>query len=359
MASSERTEAATPKRLEELRSRGTIPRSPDLNGAITLFAGFALLRQFGGSLGDRLHEMLAHDLSLAGQLELTESTVPHLAQTTVLLALGITAPLVLLLPAAGLIASIAQVGPAFTPRAAAPDLDRVNPLTGLKRLLSPRSLVELVKVIAKGAILAVVAGRAYTDHVAEMVALGSGSLGAAVERWVGIALDLGLTVSAVLVALAVLDYGYQRWEFQRHARMTREEVREEQRQTEGRPEIRSRIRSLQRRMARLRMMANVPKADVVIVNPSHYAVALGYRPGEMRAPRVLAKGVDLMAQRIRERARAHGVPIVENPPLAQTLYRTVEIGAEIPVSLFQAVAEVLAYIYRLRGRSAAVGPADG
>jgi flagellar biosynthetic protein FlhB len=354
MASGERTEAATPRRLEELRSRGSIPRSQDLNAAVTLLAGFLLLHYFGGQLGERLRGLVVHYLALSGQLELTESTVPHLAQTAGLLFLGLVAPIFLLLPVVGVFAGLGQVGPLFALRAAAPDVSRVNPLNGIKRLFSVQSLVELLKVMAKAAILVFIIGRGFVDRVPEIIALGSSDLRAAAPWFGAMVIELGIAAAAALLVLAVLDYGYQRWEYQRTTRMTRDELREELRQTEGRPEIRSRVRGLQRRLATARMMASVPKADVIIANPTHFAVALAYRPGEMAAPRVLAKGADLVAQRIKDRAQQHGIPIVENPPLAQALYRTVEIGAEIPVSLFQAVAEVLAYIYSLRHRNSAL-----
>lgn len=250
----------------------------------------------------------------------------------------------------GVASSLLQTGFVFATQPLTPDLSRLNPLAGLRRLVSLRSLVEMVKAGLKLVVVGWVAFVVLRDRATDMMGLLGGDLRAtaAVPFWA--VFDLALRVGLIFLALAVFDFVYQRWEQEKRLRMTREELREELKRTEGDPLIRSRIRQRQRALASRRMMAAVPRATVVIINPVHVAVALEYRPEVMAAPRVTAKGQRLIAERIKEIAREYKVPIVENPPLAQALFQAVEIGQAIPGALYQAVAEVLAFIYRLRGR---------
>lgn len=358
MAAGERTEAATPRRLQELREQGRVVRSADLTLAATVLGAFLLLRVFGGEGVARLTLGLRE----------TFATLPHAdpagAEVQVLLgrlllAGGLAAvPLLLGVPLIGLASTLWQVGLLATGKVLLPKFERINPVEGWHRLWSARAAVELLKVLCKAALVAFVLYQAYTERVAEVLALGTLEPVAAAARLGGLVVHMGLVAGAVLLALGVLDYGYQRWEFRRQARMTRQEVREELRQQEGDPHLRARLRSLQRRFARSRMMAAIPKADVVITNPTHVAVALAYDSATMQAPKVVAKGSDLVALRIRAKAQEHGVPIVENPPLARALYRLCDLEREIPVELYHAVAEVLAYVYSLRqgGRAPAHPP---
>jgi flagellar biosynthesis protein FlhB len=346
----ERTEAATPRRLQTLRAEGRVVRSADLNTAIGLLAAFVLLQQFGGESMRLMRGLLERQLVDLARGDLTLTATAELGRNTGIFFLGVMAPILFFLPIVGIVAGLGQVGFLLSGQAVSPSFSRINPFEGMKRLVSTRSLVELAKTLVKAGLLALLLTNAYMQSVPTLAALASTDLALAGPQLASLALRLGFISGAGLLVLAGIDYLYQRWDFQRSARMTREELREELRQTEGAPEVRGRIRQLQRRMARGRMMLAVPMADVVITNPTHFAVALVYRTGEMGAPQVVAKGAGLVAARIKAIAAEHGVPVTENKSLAQALFKYVEIGAEIPADLFQAVAEVLAYIYALRGK---------
>jgi flagellar biosynthesis protein FlhB len=350
----ERTEAATPRRLQTLRSQGRVVRSADLSAAIGLLAAFLLLQQFGGDSVRLMRGFLERQLVDLTRGDLTAVAATELGRNTAIFFLGVMAPILFFLPIIGIVAGVGQVGFLLSGQAVAPSFSRINPLEGFQRMFSMSSLVELTKTLIKAGLLAILLVNAYMQSVPTLASLGTMDLTAAGPELGGLALRLGLFSAAGLLVLAGLDYLYQRWDFQRSARMTRDELREELRQTEGAPEIRARVRSLQRRMARGRMMSAVPKADVVITNPTHFAVALVYRSGEMTAPQVVAKGAGNVAQRIKQVAAENNVPVMENKPLAQALFKYVEIGNEVPADLFQAVAEVLAYIYGLRRSGSAM-----
>jgi flagellar biosynthetic protein FlhB len=354
---SERTEAPTGKRLGEARNRGQVARSAEVNTAAALLAGIWLLSGPGASLANVLRDRLVAGLTHLPTREFTGSDVRSLlAETALQLAPGLGFILISLL-VTGVVASVAQTGLLWVTERPFFDVNRVNPLTGLKRLFSGQGLLELGKALLK---LLVVGGLAYgywSGHTNEVLRLGQLALPAAAAQAVSLAVGLGWQVVAAYLVLAAADYFYQRWHLMRTLRMTKEEIREEVKTQEGDPLLKGRIRQQQRRIARQRMLSQVPKADVVITNPTHFAVALKYERDHMRAPRVVAKGAALVAQRIRETARAHEVPLVENPPLARTLYRSVEVEQEIPPELYLAVAEVLAFVYRLKTQTLAPAPA--
>lgn len=270
---------------------------------------------------------------------------------------AVVGPIFLLMVVVGLSSNLIQVGFLLTLKPLKPDFSRVNPYQGVKRLLSPRSLVELLKAIFKVTIVGFVVWRVLSGRAEELLALPVMPWPTPVYVVVGMAFDIGIWSAGVLVGVALLDYAYQRQHFERSIRMSRQEVREELKQTEGNPVIRQRVRQLQRAVAQRRMMQAVPQADVVITNPTHYAVALQYESGSMRAPRVIAKGQDLIALQIRRVAEEHGVPTMENKPLAQALYRLCEVGDEIPLDMYATVAEVLAFVYRLRSSGLQPHPA--
>jgi flagellar biosynthetic protein FlhB len=245
-----------------------------------------------------------------------------------------------------------QVGSLFSWEAVQPDFGKVNPLKGFGRLFSRQAGAELAKAIFKLAIIGWVAYATIRAERLQIIALWNQET-VQIFQYIGkVSFDLFLKTVFVMAALAGVDYAFQRWSYEKSLRMTRREVQDEYKQTEGDPLIKSRIRSIQRELARRRMMAEVPKADVIITNPTHLAVALRYRAKDMSAPKVVAKGAELVAEKIKEIARAHGVPLVENKPVAQVLYKTVDLGQTIPSSLYQAVADLLAYVYRLRGKTA-------
>jgi flagellar biosynthetic protein FlhB len=351
MSSGERTEAATPRRLKELRDKGRLVRSGDLVMAGGLMAGFVVLQSFGGNAAAELRGEMEQQFSTLMRPEFTDASLADLWLSTGMLFFRLLAPLVALLVVA-VVLNVGQTGLALNGRGLTPQFSRLNPWAALQRLFSLHGVVELAKTLLKAALVAFVLYHVYTESVMDLAALALGDLRTTAPQLAALAMRLGFTAAAALLGLGILDYGYQRWDFIRSSRMTKDELREEFKQTEGDPKIKQRIRQLQRKLASRRMMKEVPKADVVVTNPTHFAVALAYRPGEMVAPRVVAKGADALAQRIKEIAREHDVPVVENKPLARALYASVEIDQEIPVELFQAVAEVLAYIYALRGNGA-------
>jgi flagellar biosynthetic protein FlhB len=248
---------------------------------------------------------------------------------------------------AGIMANLIQSGPVFSAFPLQPTFDKIDPFKGAQRILSRRALVRLVANLAKLGAIVWISYAAITGDYERIVALSGMSVGEIVTRGADVVLGLGLKLAAIFIVLAILDYMYQRWQYQQDLRMTKQELREEMKRMEGDPLIREQRRHIQRQLAMQRMAAEVPKADAVIANPTHYAIAIRYDSDQMAAPRVVAKGQDFMARRIRELALEHGVPIIERPALARALYRAVQVGQEIPLEFYRAVAEVLAFVYRL------------
>ncbi|MCP4688204.1 MAG: flagellar biosynthesis protein FlhB, partial [Desulfobacterales bacterium] len=265
----------------------------------------------------------------------------------------ILSPLMLAVMIAGVVGNVAQFGFLFTTDSLTPNLGKLNPVSGVKRLFSLKSLVELVKSVLKLLVVGLIAYlvlKGELDNIPGLMFLGVRDI----LDFIGdVSFDIILYVSLVLIILAVLDFSYQRWQHEKDMRMTKQEVKDEGKEREGDPQIKARIRSAQMELSRRRMMEKVPEADVVITNPTHYAVALQFNPKEMVAPRVVAKGSNLVAQKIKKIARENHVPVLEDKPLAQALYKAVDIDDFIPAELYRAVAEVLAYVYRLNGK----GPA--
>ncbi len=345
----EKTEEPTPRRREEARKRGQVAKSREV-AAVAVLSGGLLAFVLAGSY--MLTQLL---LTYRVFLEFPRAGFDlYRAQEIFLVAvkLGLKAllPLLVFLLPIAFLSLYLQVGSLAAWESLLPKAERINPIRGFKRLFSLPSLVELLKSVFKLVVITLVAYLVISSEKEKVLLLAQAEvpeLGRAVFH---LARSLILKTIMALVVLAVLDFLFQRWETERQLRMTRQELKEELKQTEGDPWVKSRIRQVQRAMAQRRMMAEVPKADVVITNPVHYAVALKYEMEEMPAPKVLAKGEGFVALRIREIAEEAGVPVVENPPLAQALYKEVEIGDFIPAELYQAVAEVLAYVYRLKGK---------
>jgi flagellar biosynthesis protein FlhB len=353
--SGERTEAATPRKLETLRKEGRVTKSADLASAAGLLVGLVTLRAFAGDGTGQLTAFIEGQFRTLARPDLTDQGLADLGLAAATLFFVVSAPLLVAMPLAGILSTVGQMGFLVSGKAAAPQFSRINPLAGFKRLFSLHTAVELIKSLVKLGVVGHFTWKAYAEAYPTFMALAGTDLAAAVGVVVGTAVRLGFTVGGALLVLGVLDYGYQRWDFFRNARMSKQDIKDEHKQSEGSPEIKAAIRRRQRRMAMSRMMQNVPTADVVVTNPTHFAVALSYRADEMDAPRVVAKGTDLIAARIKEIAAKHGVPVVENKPLARALYATVEVDREVPFELFQAVAQVLAYIYSLRARGARRG----
>jgi flagellar biosynthetic protein FlhB len=347
----DRTEQASAKRLEEARARGQVPRSRELAATAVVIAGSMALLLGRDYYAKNLARLFELGLNLPRAALFDPGVLPQAIMGGLATGLSLLMPVAVATIGAAVLGTIALGGWAFSTEALTPDFSRLNPVSGLKRLTSVNGLIELLKALAKFAIVAVIAGLLLWRLGADFLALGTLTLEAAIGRasWLaGIALA-GLAASLVLIA--AVDVPFQFWHHRRQLRMTKQEQRDELKETEGRPEVRSRIRNLQRSIANRRMMADVPKADVVAMNPSHYAVALRYDAGKMKAPRVVAKGADLMALQIRRVAEAHNVPIFEHPQFARALYFTSEVGKEISPRLYVAVAQVLTYIYQLTGRT--------
>jgi len=348
MAEPERTEQPTPKRLEEARKKGQIPRSPELTAAAVVLIAGAGLQMLGGHLGGQLSGIMRAGLSLSHEQALDERLALSSFSSAMMHALTACLPLLGLTCVAALLAPMALGGWNLSPGVLAPDFTRLNPANGFSRMFSTRGAVELGKAFAKFGVIAIVAIQVLRSNSTEMMALGNQATGLALAHATKLTGHAFLTLAGALGLIAAVDVPWQLYQHNRNLRMTREEVREEMKENEGSPEMKGRIRRVQQEMARRRMMQEVPKADVVVVNPTHFAVALRYDESRMRAPVVVAKGADLIAARIREIATENSVAIFEAPPLARVLYRNVEIGGEIPTSLYTAVAQVLTYIYQLK-----------
>ncbi|HHX39252.1 MAG TPA: flagellar biosynthesis protein FlhB [Armatimonadetes bacterium] len=346
----ERTEAATPKHRQEARKRGQVARSQDLTAGIALTAGFAVLVASQGFVRETLESAfrLAYaDLHRPDKVfnSIFIWLAPIARQGAVALA-----PICAATALAALSTQLAQVGFLVSSQAVRFDVNRINPLEGLKRLVTMRTAVELLKGIAKCVILGgIIVHWACRERLAFMELAGL-PVGVGVAAFGGLCRGLMTRVCVALLAIGALDCLYQRFEYSRSLRMTKQQVKEEYREQEGDPQLKARVRQIQREMARRRMVQDVATADVVITNPTHLAVALRYDPEKHAAPVVVAKGRLLLAEKIRTIARRHHVPIVRNPPLARALYRMVKVGHAIPETLFRAVAEVLAFIYRTYGR---------
>jgi flagellar biosynthetic protein FlhB len=348
----ERNLPPTAKRLADARKEGQVARSRDLAHLLVLGVGAALLIGMASPLAGAGMRLVAHGLTFDARTVAEPSLM--MARLSDLAAGGLlaVAPVFLAMAVAAVAAPLALGGWMFVPSQVEPKFDRLDPLAGVKRMLSLRALVELVKVMLLAGLLGAV-GFAYIVHELDALAgLAHESLPVSLGHFGALlAVALGLLV-AVLAVSALIDVPYQLFEHHKRLKMTLEEVKREAKETEGDPHLKARIRRMQLEVARKRMMAAVPTADVVVTNPTHYAVALQYADGRSRAPVVVAKGTDEVAERIRELARSHGVPRLEAPPLARALHRHVEIGEEIPAALYTAVAQVLAYVFQLKAFAA-------
>ncbi|PZN13064.1 MAG: flagellar biosynthesis protein FlhB [Bacillota bacterium] len=349
----------TPRRLREARRRGEVARSQDLLAALSLLAAALAAGVLVPAAATALGRTAAQFWSTPPTRDWTVADVAALLRQAALGGLRAAAPLALVAWGVVLVAGAAQAGLVFTSVPLAPRLDRLDPIAGLRRLWSRRALVELLKALLKVAFVGAVLVRGVLAARAELLsALGAPPAAALLEAaaW---ARRLFLWGAGAYLAVAVLDYAYQRWEHQRSLRMSVQEWKQDQKETEGDPLLRQRLRQRQRQLVRQRMLHEVPRADVVVTNPTRYAVALRYDPATMAAPVVVAKGRNALAARIRALAEEHGVPIMEEPPLARALYQAVEVGQEIPEEFYVAVAEVLAFVWRLRGYAAPVaGPRE-
>jgi len=347
--SDDRTERATPYRRNEARKKGQVAKSVEVNSAIIILAAFWLLTITVPLSYQAVSTLMKQSFSALSTTDITLTALRSQGLVIAWLMIQAVAPLALSLLVLGVIANLGQVGLLLSPQAIQPDFKKINPLTGFKRLLSPRGLVELLKSLFKIGVIGFVVYLTLSNNYDNIVATATMSIQSGIETLAQIALAIGRQAGWAMLVIAIIDFFYQRYEFEKNLRMTKQEVKEERKRFEN-PFMKSRIRQRQRQMAMSRMMAAVPKADVVITNPTHFAVALRYDKNKMQAPEVVAKGERLVAQRIKELARENNVPLYEDKPLARTLFKTAEIGHLIPVDLYQAVAEVLAFVYRLKAQ---------
>lgn len=344
----EKTEKATPKRLEEARRKGQVPRSKELSAAAVTMSAAAALYLMGDQLAGKLYLLMQRSFMISREDALDSSRMVPALVSAAVDGLKICAPVLGVVCLAALLAPLALGGWSFSTEALAPQFKRLNPLEGVKRLFSMRALVELVKALAKFGVVALVAVLVLWNDASSLLNLGQEPLDQAIVHTVTLSGKALIAITAGLLIIAGIDVPYQLYSHARQLKMSRQEIRDEHKEAEGSPEVKGRIRQLQQQMARQRMMQEVPKADVVVTNPTHFAVALRYDEKRMRAPVVVAKGVDLLAARIREIATESNVPIFEAPPLARVLYRHVDIGSEIPATVYHAVAQVLTYVFQLR-----------
>ncbi len=347
----ERTEQATPKRRSEARKKGQVAKSREIPSVMVMMAGFSVLFILSSHIFQELKIVMVRFFNQMGTLTIQPDSIQALGGDILWSLCRILSPVMLAVSAVAILSNYIQVGSLFSWESIQPDWNKLNPLKGLARLFSKHSVVELLKALFKCLIIGWVAFSTIRNELPQILALPDQPVDS-IFRYAGLtSFWLFLKTALVIFALAALDYIFQRWSFEKSLRMTKQEIREEFKQTEGDPLIKSRIRSIQRDLARKRMMAEVPKADVIITNPSHLAVALHYKVREMQAPKVLAKGAGLIAEKIKEIGQTHRIPTVENKPLAQILYKTVDVGETIPSALYQAVAEILAYVYRMKNKN--------
>jgi flagellar biosynthetic protein FlhB len=346
----EKTEKATPKKKQDARKKGQVAKSQDVNTAVVLLSVFFFLMLFGKTMTEKMIGILRHSLQNYMFMELTANNIHSilieiLGELTVFLG-----PVMLVAMIAGVAANYAQVGFLYSPEAIQMKLEKINPLSGFKRIYSMRAIVEMLKSILKISFIGVIAFSVLWSRMDEVLLLANKGVGAAIATIASLTLQMGLFAAGALLFLALMDYLYQKYDFEKSIRMSKQDMKDEYKNIEGDPLIKSKIKQKQREMAMRRMMQEVPKADVVITNPTHFAIALKYDDQKADAPVVIAKGVDFVAQKIKLIAKDNEIATVENRPLARALYSQAEIGDAIPEEFFKAVAEILAYVYQTKNK---------
>ncbi|MFO0833110.1 MAG: flagellar biosynthesis protein FlhB [Phycisphaerales bacterium] len=349
----EKTELPSERRLHEARERGQVVRSTDLSAAIDLLAGVTVMVIFGGGLVRAMATVMRR-LFTEGAFTLSEPTLPVVAREVIWPCAAALAPMLGLIVLAALAANLGQVGLFLSPQALMPRFDKLSPAKGVQNIMGKRNLIRTLISVLKLIVTSWVGYTFLKACVSEVATLSGLPAVDGMYQIARMAVRLALWLLALLLAIGVIDYLYQRWQHTQDLKMTRQEVMDERRSMEGDPQVKGRRMRMMRQIAMQQINAAVPKADVIVTNPTHYSVAIEYDAESMHAPRVVAKGVDFMAMRIRQVAALHGVPIVERPPLARALHAEVEVGQEVRPEFYQAVAEILAYVYRLEKEAAAV-----
>ncbi len=344
----EKSEEPTDKRRKESREKGQIARSRELNTFAVLVAGVGGLMSYGGAIGDAMISIMKDNFTLSRDLLMNNGSMALQFENAIYVALLALFPLFIVLLVASIVGPIALGGWLFSPQSMAPNFGRLNPLPGIKRMFSAKAGLELVKALAKFALVLIIAMVVLKADTRDLLALANEPLESAIMHSIQVVARSAMWMAWGLIFIAAVDVPFQLWDNRQKMLMTKQEVRDEYKDSEGKPEVKQRIRQMQREMAERRMMAAVPQADVVITNPTHFAVALKYDPQSGGAPVLLAKGGDFIALKIREIANEHKVMVLESPGLARAIYHSTELDREIPAGLYLAVAQVLAYVYQLR-----------
>lgn len=347
----EKTEKATPRKREDERKKGKVAKSQDVNTAILLLFAFMILGIYGSTMKNQMTSLYEYTFTEYIHWELNTQTVMLIFTEIMIEVAKVIAPVMLIALIAGIAANLLQIGFLFTTEPLKFDLKKIDPIQGAKRIFSIRALVELLKSFLKIAFIGVITFTVIWMNKDEMMMLSLKNAESALGFFGRVTMIMGISAIIALLFLAVFDYAYQRYDFEKNMRMSKQEVKDEHKNIEGDPLIRSKIKEKQRQMAMQRMMSEIPQADVIITNPTHYSVAITYDELKASAPYVVAKGVDQVALKIREVAKAHDIMMVENRELARSLHDTVDIGEVIPEQFYQAVAEVLAYVYRLENKA--------
>lgn len=347
----EKTEQPTPKRREEAKKKGQVAKSQEVASVTILFACLIFFYFNSTGMFEQVLDMMRWMFRESGSITINSANIQALMVGFIYRMFILLFPLFMVVVAAGMIANYLQVGFMFSTESIQPKLSKIDPIKGFQKFFSLKTLVELVKNIFKISVVGFIAYLVIKGEIKGLFPLMEQSVWGILTFIGGVAFKMVFVTCMALIVMAILDYVYQKWEFEKDLKMSKQEVKDEFKQTEGDPLVKARIKRLQREAARHRMMTNVPTADVVITNPTHIAVALKYDQEEMFAPKVVAKGRGFIAERIKEIARENGVTIVENKPVAQVLYKIVEVDEMIPENLYRAVAEILAYVYGLKADS--------
>ncbi|WP_018975017.1 flagellar biosynthesis protein FlhB [Saccharibacillus kuerlensis] len=350
MFAGEKTEKATPKKREESRKKGQVAKSQELPAAAVLITAIAILMIFGSNFRTVITHLFTDTFSNRMNMDITIDNVMIMMMQYMLEIFKLLAPIFIAAVLIAIIASFAQYGLLFTGEGLKMRFSKMDPIKGFKNIFSMRSIVEMLKSLLKMTIIGVLVYTTLRGEITTISKMHAMSLEDTLDFAASVTILLGIKIGSALLILGVFDFMYQKYEFEKGIRMSKQDIKDEYKKAEGDPLIKGKIRERQRRMAMQRMMQDVPTADVIITNPTHYAVALKYDGNQMQAPEVVAKGKDFVALRIREVAKENGVMIMENKPLARALFAQAEIGDNVPADLFQAVAEVLAYVYRLKGK---------
>ncbi|KRF31912.1 flagellar biosynthesis protein FlhB [Paenibacillus sp. Soil787] len=347
----EKTESATAKKRQDARKKGQVAKSMDLPAALILLFSFLSFLMFGGYMKEKMVNIFRNVYENQLTMDITAANVQVLFVDLVQQGLTILAPIFILVVLVAFIGNYAQIGFMFIGDPLMMKFNKINPIEGFKRIFSLRTVMDFLKSTMKMLIIGYVVYTTLMGEKAKLLGLGHAPLESTFSFIASVTLKLGIKIGAILIVLAIFDFIYQKYEYEKSLKMSKQDIKDEYKKSEGDPLIKGKIRAKQRQMAMQRMMQEVPKADVIITNPTHFAVALKYDSNNMQAPTVIAKGADYVALKIKEVAKKNGIMTMENKPLARAIFAQVEIGDSIPAELFQAVAEVLAYVYKVKGKT--------